>query len=179
MVLGLDILLRLVEEKKLIEHLGERELNNPEGAGFDLRIGELHDLKGAGYLDIDTRSTSPTERIAAYVEGQTQRVTISRQQYYLVKTIERVNLPENILAYVSGRTTLFRCGVKLETAAVAPGYCGELTFGLHNAGEFDFTLEMGARIAHITFHEVAGETRHYRGQWRGGRVSTEGSEVQT
>jgi hypothetical protein len=37
MILGPVLLLKLVKEKKLVEHLAERELTNPEGAGFDLR----------------------------------------------------------------------------------------------------------------------------------------------
>jgi len=36
---------------------------------------------------------------------------------------------------------------------------------------------MGARVVHITFHEVLGEGSQYRGQWQGGRVTTEGREV--
>jgi len=31
---------------------------------------------------------------------------------------------------------------------------------------------------HITFQEVFGEGNQYRGQWQGGRVATEGKEVQ-
>jgi hypothetical protein len=41
MVLGIKKLLKLVKEKKLVENLSERELKNPEGAGFDLRVGEI------------------------------------------------------------------------------------------------------------------------------------------
>ena len=94
------------------------------------------------------------------------------------KTIERVNMPENIWAEIKARSTLIRCGVLLITTKVDPGYSGELTFGLF-AVKFDFPLEMGARIANITFHEVVGETSSYRGQWQGGRVSTKGPEIQT
>ena len=38
-VVGVDRLLQLVKEKKLVENLAERELTNPEGAGFDIRAG--------------------------------------------------------------------------------------------------------------------------------------------
>ena len=38
-VKGIDEILRRVREENLIENLGPRELNNPEGVGLDLRLG--------------------------------------------------------------------------------------------------------------------------------------------
>ena len=44
-------LLKLVEEKKLVENLCSRELENPGGAGFDLRLKEVHKIKeGEAFL---------------------------------------------------------------------------------------------------------------------------------
>lgn len=177
MILGLDILLKLVKEIKLVENLAERELNHPEGTGFDLRAGILYELDGPGYLDIDSRDTSPTKKIATYVEGNSQKILIRKQTSYLVQTIERVNMPKSLVALVKPRTTLFRSGVSLDTAIVSPGYEGELTFGVY-ARNFDFTLEMGARIAHIIFADILGDATLYKGQWQGGRVSTSGIEKQ-
>ena len=50
MILGINELHKLVKEKKLVEGLCERELKSPEGAGFDLRIGELYEISGNGFL---------------------------------------------------------------------------------------------------------------------------------
>lgn len=180
-VLGLDILLQLAREKKLVADLAKRELTNPEGTGFDLRAGALLEFKGPGFLNIDSRDTSQTDVIAKYMEGITQQkqVVIPSRTSYLVQTIESVNMPDNLLALVRGRTTLLRSDISLETAFVSPGYQGPLTFRIRNDSSlWDFTLEMGARIAHIVFLEVEGDTRLYRGQWQGGRVSTEGEEKQ-
>ena len=55
MILGVKKLLKLVKEKKLVENLSERELKNPEGAGFDIRIGELYEAKGKGFLGVEER----------------------------------------------------------------------------------------------------------------------------
>ncbi len=55
------------------------------------------------------------------------------------------------------------------------GYCGELTFGLKNHSKYnDFILELGARITQIIFHENTENISEYRGQWQGGKVSTQG-----
>jgi deoxycytidine triphosphate deaminase len=45
-------------------------------------------------------------------------------------------------------------------------------------GKSKIKISFGARIAHITFHEVLGEGNQYKGQWQGGRVATEGKEMQ-
>jgi hypothetical protein len=39
MILGIQKLHDLAESIGLVENLCEREMNNPEGAGFDLRMG--------------------------------------------------------------------------------------------------------------------------------------------
>ncbi len=40
-MIGTKELLKLVKKKKLVENLCDRELQNPEGTGFDLRIVHL------------------------------------------------------------------------------------------------------------------------------------------
>jgi deoxycytidine triphosphate deaminase len=181
MVLGIDHLRRLVkqkQQKQLVEDLSERELLRPEGTGFDLRAGTLFRLQGVGHLGVDDRQTPDVETVAQYSPDRREIVAFHPGDYYLVKTIETVNLPPHLVGTVSSRTTMFRCGIVLAAAVVAPGYEGQLTFGLLHAGQCPFTLEMGARVAHILFEEVKGKTRAYQGQWQGGRVSTEGTEKQ-
>lgn len=179
MILGTDELLRLVKDKKLVENLSQRELKNPEGAGFDLRAGELFELSGSGYLGVDERKTPTEKLIAKYETGKTTKVNLKPGKYYMVKTVETVNQPENIQVMVKPRGTLLRSGVYLFSAFGGPGYKGQFNFGLMNLGGLKFTLEMGARIAHFVFFEVKGKTLvPYRGQWQGGRVSARKKEKQ-
>lgn len=195
MVVGPKILLKLVKEIKLVEGLSERELTNPEGAGFDLRLGEVYKIKGEAFLGETHRQTPEIELIARYEDkpnstqpitthddrlnkreaksssAKLKSVTIKPGEFYLVKTIETVNLPFNLTASITPRSTTYRSGLILRVGNVAPGYKGGLTFGLFNAGSIPVTIELGARIVHIQFHEVKGGGSMYRGQWQGGRVS--------
>jgi deoxycytidine triphosphate deaminase len=178
MILGIKELHRLVDEQKLVENLCEREQNNPEGAGFDLRMGEIFEISGDGYLGIEERHTPESKSVAKYDEGENTSFVFEPGKYYLIKTAEKVNLPIDLMAVIFPRTTLFRSGLALFNGQVAPGYSGELTFGLCNLGKSDIKIDLGARVVHITFHQVLGEGNQYRGQWQGGRVSTEGKETQ-
>jgi deoxycytidine triphosphate deaminase len=181
MILGIKKLHELVKEINLVENLCDREKNNPEGAGFDLRLMEVYEVEGSGFLGVETRET-PNVKLLAKDEPQkdeTENFYVFKPgEYYLIKTMEKVNLPTNLSGIILPRTTLFRSGLVLANGIVQPGYCGELTFGLANLGKSNIKISFGARIVHITFHEVLGEGNQYRGQWQGGRVATEGEERQ-
>ncbi len=97
----------------------------------------------------------------------------------MVKTREKINLPENIAALFKPRSTLFRSGLVLRTGIANPGYRGPLYFGLKNEGPIPVKVEMGARFASVMFFEVRGKPANtYRGQWQGGRDTTKGREKQ-
>ncbi|MDO8503496.1 MAG: dCTP deaminase [bacterium] len=181
MPIGPKTLLKLVKTKKLVENLSDRELTNPEGAGFDLRLGEVYKIKGRGFLGIDERQT-PKERLVAKYKAapkkKRQAFTIKPGEFVLVKTVESVNLPKDIAGHLYARSTLFRSGLFLSLTQVAPGYDGELTMGLTNVGGSIMEIELGARIAHIQFTRVEGGGSLYRGQWKGGRVSARKKEKQ-
>jgi len=185
MVLGIEELHKLVKDKNLITGLSERELENPEGAGFDLRIGELYEVSGQGLLGVEQRETPEMKLIAKYDEsppggeaGKHIEVRLQSHTYYVMKTVEEVNMPEDLLAIMTPRSTLFRSGVYIFGGQVPPGYKGGLSMGIYNYRDTDFRLEMGARVVHIMFFEVKGEGNMYRGQWQGGRVTTNQKETQ-
>jgi len=179
MILGPKQLLKLVKEKKLVENLSQRELSNPEGAGFDLRLGEVHEIVGGkAFLGEFERETPTVKSKIKYRKSKRQSITIKPGEYYLISTIESVNTPQNITINFKPRTTTFRSGLVMRTGNVAPGYCGKLTFGLKNEGPVPVVLEMGCRIVHAQFYEVKGGGNLYKGQWQGGRVTTEKREKQ-
>lgn len=186
MIIGPKKLLELVKTKKLVEDLAERELTTPEGAGFDLRLGELYQLDGGkAFLGEFERETPKIKLVASYdttvvrsSKGRQKKIMIKPGEYYLATTIEKVNTPLNITINFKPRTTTFRSGLFLRTGNVAPGYCGKLTFAIKNEGPIPVTLEMGCRIVHAQFYRVEGGGNQYHGQWQGGRVTTKKREKQ-
>lgn len=178
MTLGTKKLLKLVKEKKLVENLSERELKNPEGAGFDFRLGEIYQISGKGFLGVEERETPGTKLLAKYEERKRESFIFKPGKYYLMKTVEKVNTPEDLLILFRPRSTIYRSGMMIFTGNVSPGYKGELTFGVINLGPSPIKIELGARVVHAMFFEVRGGTNLYRGQWQGGRVSTKKRERQ-
>ncbi|MBI2573644.1 dCTP deaminase [Candidatus Woesearchaeota archaeon] len=178
MILSTKKLLLLIHEQKLIEHLCERELNNPEGTGFDLRVAKLFQITSPTFLGVTQRESSSTTLLAEI--GKQQSYTLQSGEYVLAQTIETLNMPSDLVAFLSMRSILFRGGVMmLMSAKVDPGYQGPLVVGLKNVGPHPFTVELGARFMHIQFAKIDGDNiRSYEGQWQGGRLSTNGRETQ-
>jgi len=178
MILGPKKLLELVKKEKLVEGLSERELTNPEGAGFDLRVAEVYTLSGTAFLGETERHTAEITLVEKYVKGEKRSYTFQPGDFVLFKTIETVNIPQNLTANMKPRSTTYRSGLFIRTGNIAPGYSGGLSFGVKNDGPVPVTIEMGARIIHIQFEEVLDGGNMYRGQWQGGRVTTTKKEKQ-
>lgn len=175
------------EIQKIVRNLSQRELENPEGSTVDLRLGEVHKLTGGkAFIEADgpagqgKRSMFETSLVMAYkpdVEYQ-DKLVVKPGDYYVVKTIETVKTPLDVMSDVRPRSTLFRSGLLLATTLGAPGYEGALIFGLYNAGPFPVTLQVGARFCTVAFYRLESEGIAYRGQHQGGRVTSAGAEQQ-
>lgn len=179
MILGHSELKKLIKKYNLVTNLSERELKDPEGCVFDLRLEKVFSLKGKAFLGIDERETPDLVEEASYNPIKKKVFIFKPGRYYLTKTIEEVNLPENITAVFKPRSTTFRSGLNVRTGIANPGYHGPLYFSIINEGPIPVKVEMGARYVSVYFHEVRGRAVHtYRGQWQGGRDSTKGREKQ-
>ena len=187
-VVGLNTILELVKlEEKLIENLGERELENPEGVGLDLRLGALFKIvEGGAFIEADgkaglgKRKGVKTKEAANFKKGSVKQkeVIIKPGEYYLAQTVETINTPVDLMPLVFPRTSLFRAGLLLLNSKTDPGYKGQLTMGLTNLSPFPVKLQMGARMCNVVFFKIEGKTIKYRGQHQGGRVSPEKEERQ-
>ena len=179
-VIGINEIHKRIKKDKLLENVGKRELDNPEGVGIDLRLGEIHKItEGGAFIEVDgeaglgKRKGVQTELIAKFdPKAKTQpEVVIEPGEYYLVATHEKVNTPQDLMPMIYPRSSLFRAGVLLLNSKTDPGYSGTLTMGLTNLSKFPLKLQLGARICNMVFYTIEGETVSYRGQHQGGRIS--------
>lgn len=177
----------IAEVQKIVQNLSTRELESPEGAGVDLRLGEVIEITGGvAFIEADgpagqgLRSGFESKVICAFQHDDIaqKKFVFEPGKYYLVKTVESVNIPINVLGDFRARSTLFRSGLSLLTTTGAPGYEGPLVFGLINHGPLPVTIQMGARIANALFYRLESEGIGYRGQNQGGRATASGVERQ-
>ena len=179
MILGVDKVLELIKNEKLVEDLDEKEINF-EGCGVDLRIGEVYEmLNDKGFLHIKTRKTPNFKLIAKFDKNKSRKIILKPGKTYSATTIERINTPEDLFGWFIPRSTFYKCGIIVQGVRTDPGYKGKFSFVLTNLSKKPFEIEMGARIANMVFHKIDGKANLYKGQWQGGRAFIEKKEKQT
>jgi len=112
--------------------------------------------------------------------------------YYLVQSLETINMPLDMSGLVIPRSSVFRGGALPVGTRIAPGYCGNIVTGLNILPQTGiFTVERGARLMSVSFdlldlpvilfdnpiqfaQEMAHHVGKYTGIWAGDKVSTQG-----
>jgi dUTP pyrophosphatase len=82
---------------------------------------------------------------------------------YSITYNEVVNLPQNIMALATPRSSLLRCGATVHTAVWDAGYSGRsesLLVVYHPQG---FQLQKNARIIQLVFFRLTEQTQGYQG----------------
>lgn len=165
-----------MRRKPLIEFLDPDQIDGIEGTTVDLRLGAIYRPIGKACLLRSSRVTPEIEKLIDVESDPDGIFCIQPGDYLLMQTIEQINLPENLFAYIRPRTTLIRSGIPLETAFISPNYQGLLTVGMKHQGRHEVEIQMGFRILCIAFLPIDGRAVPYRGVWQGDRVSTDGKE---
>ena len=103
---------------------------------------------------------------ASYDLRAAEETVLSRGVCTLVPSIERVELPADLAATLRCRSSLARRGVLLGGGFVDPGFRGQLTLCLTNAGTEEIRLAAGDRIVQMILQEVLNGDRLYQGRYQ-------------
>lgn len=150
-----------------------------EGSGLEVRVDKIAEFSSpAGVLGVKDKRTPglvdvpPRDCVLGIPNGW----VLTPQRFYHLTTLERINMPKSLSGIITPRSTLQRCGVGLFVANIAPGYHGELSFGILNFRSQPFFLEREARVAFIQFAELKEQEDEccYEGNYQGGKRGTEG-----
>ena len=100
-------------------------------------------------------------------------------QFVLASTMEYFRLPDNLTAFVEGRSSIGRMGLFIQNAGwVDPGFEGEITLELFNANSSAIELRTGRRVGQLVFAQLdCNAEKPYRGKYQGQRNAT-GSRIQ-
>lgn len=94
-------------------------------------------------------------------------VSIPCGQHGLVATLERVELGNDLAGTLHIRSSLARAGIIASLALVDPGFRGQLTISLFNAGSEQFTMDKDDRFLQIVLHTLSTKaTRPYSGKYQ-------------
>jgi dCTP deaminase len=142
-------------------------------ASVDLRLGSsfLAPRPAAdGIFDIG--------RAPTYDEVEGGKFIIPAHGFVLATTNEYIRLPNNLTAFVEGRSSVGRLGLFIQNAGwVDPGFEGTITLELYNANSAPMRIEAGRRICQLVIAQADSEVeRPYRGKYHGQKKTT-GSRI--
>jgi dCTP deaminase len=123
------------------------------------------------YIDVKREMPDLTELVEV---GDDEPFILHPGEFVLGSTLERVRLPDDLVARLEGKSSLGRLGLLIHSTAgyVDPGWDGYLTLELSNVANLPITLYPAMKIGQISFFRLtsAAETPYgsagnkYQGQ---------------
>ena len=97
-------------------------------------------------------------------------LTLKPHQQTLAATIEHIELPSTLAGILHLRSSLAREGLIASLALVDPGYKGQLTISLYNAGASPVKLKRGERFIQLSLLRLNKPAlKSYRGKYQNSR----------
>ena len=138
-------------------------------ASVDIRLGNTFSI----VEDLSTGVITLKDEVR-YKTINTDTYILLPGQFVLATTMEYVSLPDNLTAFVEGRSSLGRLGLFIQNAGwVDPGFQGEITLELFNANRCAIELKAGRRVGQLVFAEMDDTAlTPYNGKSQGQKVAT-------
>jgi dCTP deaminase len=155
MVLSDRTIKRLLDEGRIgIEPYDETLL---QPSSLDVRVDRFFRVfRNSRYPYIDVKE--PMEDLTELVEvsDEEQPFILHPGEFVLGSTLERVTLPDDLVARLEGKSSLGRLGLLIHSTAgfIDPGWDGHVTLELSNVANLPITLYVGMRIGQLSFVQL-------------------------
>lgn len=138
-------------------------------SSVDLRVDSAFRVfENHRYPHIDPRS--PQEDLTKLIEVGDEPFVLHPGEFVLGSTLERVQLGEDIVARLEGKSSLGRLGLLIHSTAgfVDPGFDGYLTLELSNVANLPIAIYPGMKIGQISFYQMTTAADHPYGSTEAG-----------
>jgi dCTP deaminase len=154
MVLSDRTIERLLEEGRIEVDPYERSLLQP--SSVDVRVDRYFRVfHNARYPFIDVKE--PQEELTELVEiDDGSPFILHPGEFVLGSTLERVRLPDDLVARLEGKSSLGRLGLLIHSTAgfIDPGWNGHVTLELSNVANLPITIYHGMKIGQLSFMQL-------------------------
>lgn len=160
----------LLSGELLVEPITPEQI---QPASIDLRLSD-HFLK----VNENTLEVIRLDSELQYEELNQSAIVIPPHSFLLATTREYIRLPNDLTAFVEGRSSIGRIGLFIQNAGwVDPGFEGTITLELYNANRLPIRLQEGRRICQLVFARMDQTAdRPYQGKYQYQRRAT-GSRI--
>lgn len=129
--------------------------------GFDLTLRGISAFQSAGKIAVSNRQRVISSQTPLVFDGM--GCIQLPPGIYSITFNEIVNLPKDVMALATPRSSLLRCGVTVHTAVWDAGYSGRSESLLVVYNPQGFQLEKNARVIQLVFFQLANHTQGYQG----------------
>ncbi len=150
-----DIRTALQEKRIRIDPFDEDCL---QPSSVDLHLDrEFRVFHNYRYARIDPRTEQPDLTEPTAIDDD-EPFILHPGEFVLGQTLEWVELPDDLVSRLEGKSSLGRLGLLIHSTAgyVDPGWKGNLTLELSNVANLPIALYFGMRIGQISFFEMSG-----------------------
>ena len=138
------------------------DASNVQPSSVDVRVDrQFRVFHNARYPFIDVRQ--PMDDLTELVEiSDDEPFILHPGEFVLGQTLERVTLPDDLVARLEGKSSLGRLGLLIHSTAgfVDPSWEGNLTLELSNVANLPITIYHGMPIGQISFMRMDGPVEH-------------------
>ena len=105
------------------------------------------------YIDVKAEQEELTELVE--IDPETPFV-LHPGEFVLGSTLERVRLPDDLVARLEGKSSLGRLGLLIHSTAgfIDPGWDGHVTLELSNVANLPITIYVGMKIGQLSFMQL-------------------------
>lgn len=135
---------------------------------LDLQLGNTYrvfDHSRTPYIDPQNPSTLQDITTEIVISNK-ESFTLHPGEFILAMTREYVEMPDDLMGRLEGRSSIGRLGVVVHSTAatVDPGFRGNITLELANMGRIPILLHPGMRICSLSFEELTSpaEVPYYK-----------------
>jgi dCTP deaminase len=155
MVLSDSAIRRLIEGGRIGIDPYDAGLMQP--ASLDVRVDRLFRVfRNSRYPFIDVRTAQ--EDLTELVEVRDEEPFILHPgEFVLGSTLERVRLPDDLVARLEGKSSLGRLGLLIHSTAgfIDPGFDGHVTLELSNVANLPITIYPAMKIGQLSFVQMS------------------------
>jgi dCTP deaminase len=155
MVLSDRTIQRLIDEGRIEVDPYDASLLQP--SSIDVRVDRYFRVfHNARYPFIDVKE--PQEELTELVEVEGESPFILHPgEFVLASTLERIRLPDDLVARLEGKSSLGRLGLLIHSTAgfIDPGFDGHVTLELSNVANLPITIYVAMTIGQLSFLQLS------------------------
>jgi len=134
--------------------------------GYDIRLGSRFLVPLGGVDALLDPVNLPQDQFREVVAEET--FDLAPHANVLAESVEVLDMPDDVMSLVFGKSTYARCGLIVNVTPLEPGWRGKLTLSLINASPLPLRLHIGQGIAQIVFARGERPARTYGEKEAGG-----------